>query len=328
MASAFEIGDQRGEPRTDQAGTAGGCVEGCVVHLLALAAPARMGAKADDRDHFARQRHFDLLDDFGRQFARHHGAVAIRALDAMKIAVIDLVIRKDGRSCFGWPGCPPRFRFLPCFGGSLGFLTMSLEGGFDELVEFFLAAASSASTWQPEAQSCSCRRSQSAHPAHGCIPAASMERHHNQSPPTSQDRLEDCERLLSLLASTVAPSGSARSAPSRPASPQFPKFGLCPTLCVSNLRHNPFPRRRPHFHTLTNELVSLARQSDFSDVHLCRQLAQAILVFRLRIAPCPDLWIWSHLTWLLKFTFDDLFKRKCQSPEFFRSMIFHFEARL
>src|SRR5512142_3526511 len=47
------------------------------------------------------------------------------------------------RSCLGCPGCPPiRRRSWPFGGGGLGGLTMSDEGGFEEVEESLRAAAS------------------------------------------------------------------------------------------------------------------------------------------------------------------------------------------
>src|SRR4051812_9180097 len=71
MTSAFEISDQGGEPRPDPPGPACGGVDGRVVDLLALAAPASLRAKLDDGDRFAGRRQFDLPQDLGRQFAGH-----------------------------------------------------------------------------------------------------------------------------------------------------------------------------------------------------------------------------------------------------------------
>ena len=68
-----------------------------------------------------------------------------------------------GRSCLGCPGWPPIFRFL-CdpVGGDLGGLTMSLEGGFDDVVEFFRAVASSLSSSSIRCACCSMRFANSA----------------------------------------------------------------------------------------------------------------------------------------------------------------------
>src|SRR5512133_3639915 len=47
------------------------------------------------------------------------------------------------RSCLGCPGCPPmRRRSWPCGGGGLAGLTMSEEGGLEEVEESLRAAAS------------------------------------------------------------------------------------------------------------------------------------------------------------------------------------------
>src|SRR3954469_22246078 len=50
---------------------------------------------------------------------------------------------KAARSCLGWPGCPPmRRRSWPCGGGDLVGLTMSEDGGLEEVDESLRAAAS------------------------------------------------------------------------------------------------------------------------------------------------------------------------------------------
>src|SRR5512147_889797 len=50
---------------------------------------------------------------------------------------------KAARSCLGWPGCPPIRRLSwPSGGGGLGGLTMSEEGGLEEVEESLHAAAS------------------------------------------------------------------------------------------------------------------------------------------------------------------------------------------
>src|SRR3954447_23201197 len=55
---------------------------------------------------------------------------------------------KAARSCLGWPGCPPmRRRSWPSGGGDLGGLTMSDEGGLEEVEESFRAAASCWPSW-------------------------------------------------------------------------------------------------------------------------------------------------------------------------------------
>src|SRR3954470_21706152 len=55
---------------------------------------------------------------------------------------------KAARSCLGWPGCPPmRRRSWPCGGSDLGGLTMSDEGGLEEVEESLRAAASCWLSW-------------------------------------------------------------------------------------------------------------------------------------------------------------------------------------
>src|SRR5512142_1153522 len=52
------------------------------------------------------------------------------------------------RSCLGCPGCPPiRRRSWPFGGGGLGGLTMSDEGGLEEVEESLRAAASCWLNW-------------------------------------------------------------------------------------------------------------------------------------------------------------------------------------
>ena len=122
MASTFEISDQRSEPSAEKAGAARGFIERRVVDLLALFAPASVGAKANDRDHLARQGKFDLLNDFGRQFAGHDRSVAVRAFDAMKIGVGHLVIGKE-RPLVPWMAwLPTAFSFLAVLWLVCGFL--------------------------------------------------------------------------------------------------------------------------------------------------------------------------------------------------------------
>src|SRR5262249_43121046 len=67
-----------------------------------------------------------------------------------------------GRSCRSCPGWPPRLRFF--FDLERGGLTISLEGGLEEVVEFFLAAASSARSWATSARSCSTNCVSATHP--------------------------------------------------------------------------------------------------------------------------------------------------------------------
>src|SRR4051812_31065928 len=55
---------------------------------------------------------------------------------------------KATRSCLGCPGCPPILRLSwPTGGGGLGGLTMSEEGGLEEVEESLRAAASCACSW-------------------------------------------------------------------------------------------------------------------------------------------------------------------------------------
>src|SRR5947209_19033241 len=55
---------------------------------------------------------------------------------------------KASRSCLGWPGCPPMRRLSwPSGGGALGGLTMSEDGGLDDVDESLRAAASCRLNW-------------------------------------------------------------------------------------------------------------------------------------------------------------------------------------
>src|SRR5512147_3184550 len=55
---------------------------------------------------------------------------------------------KATRSCLGWPGWPPIRRLSwPSGGGGLGGLTMSEDGGLDEVEESLRAAASCWPSW-------------------------------------------------------------------------------------------------------------------------------------------------------------------------------------
>src|SRR3954464_66676 len=57
---------------------------------------------------------------------------------------------KAARSCLGRPAWPPmRRRSWPCGGGDLGGLTMSDEGGLEEVEESLRAAASCWLSWAP-----------------------------------------------------------------------------------------------------------------------------------------------------------------------------------
>ena len=88
----------------------------------------------------------DLLDDARKRGIEPQSAAAAGA----EIAFVgrekrDLLWRKRFacvRACMSWPGWPPMERFWPSRrSGGFG-LTMSEEGGLDEVAEFFLAAAS------------------------------------------------------------------------------------------------------------------------------------------------------------------------------------------
>src|SRR4051812_16809102 len=55
---------------------------------------------------------------------------------------------KAARSCLGCPGCPPMWRLSwPSGGGDLGGLTMSEDGGLDDVEESLRAAASCWPSW-------------------------------------------------------------------------------------------------------------------------------------------------------------------------------------
>jgi hypothetical protein len=74
----------------------------------------------------------------------------------------------------------PRFRLRPCLGLSLGFLTISLEGGLEEVEEFLIATASFARNWTISASRSAICCFNAAHRAHVCIPAAIMTEQVNQ----------------------------------------------------------------------------------------------------------------------------------------------------
>src|SRR3954465_15994680 len=55
---------------------------------------------------------------------------------------------KAERSCLGWPGCPPMRRLSwPCGGGGLGGLTMSEDGGLDDVEEALLPVSHFSRGW-------------------------------------------------------------------------------------------------------------------------------------------------------------------------------------
>src|SRR5205085_5629637 len=76
------------------------------------------------------------------------------------------------RSCLGCPGCPPMRRWSwPSGGGGLGGLTISEEGGLEEVEESFRAAASCACSWAKATWrvfSCACWDSNCAWRASSC----------------------------------------------------------------------------------------------------------------------------------------------------------------
>src|SRR5207253_1525506 len=130
VASAFEISDQCCEPSAEQTRAACGLVEGSVVDLFALATPVRVGAKTNDRDHFGRQRQFDLLDNFGWQFAGHDRSVAIGTFGAVKFGVVDLIIGKEGPLVPRMSGLAAPLAFLAVLGLIFWFLDDVAGRGF------------------------------------------------------------------------------------------------------------------------------------------------------------------------------------------------------
>src|SRR5947207_3334758 len=78
------------------------------------------------------------------------------------------------RSCLGWPGWPPRERWASSGGcGGLG-LTMSEDGGLDEVEESLRATASCSrreTTSTDKASTCACNRWQL---AQGCLVSVSI----------------------------------------------------------------------------------------------------------------------------------------------------------
>jgi len=104
-----------------------------------------------------------LLHDLGAVAVASEGAAAIGAgLQRVFLEVADLFGGNSGRSCLGCPGWPPMVRGLPSgSGGSLG-LTMSEDGGLDEVEESLRAAASCSrrvAASAREASSCRCKPS-------------------------------------------------------------------------------------------------------------------------------------------------------------------------
>src|SRR5262245_10434617 len=84
------------------------------------------------------------------------------------------------RSCLAWPGWPPTRRGLEELSAGGG-LTMSEEGGLDEVEELFLAAANCSRNWVTSASkastrtckvsTCACKR---LHCRHGCLTGLAM----------------------------------------------------------------------------------------------------------------------------------------------------------
>src|SRR5882762_7328233 len=91
------------------------------MNLLALLAPARMGALAGDGDQFGRREEFDLLNDFGRLFAGHEWAMTIGTLGAVDFVIVDVGVVEGIAFVLLVPGLPAAFSFA-AFGFRLGFL--------------------------------------------------------------------------------------------------------------------------------------------------------------------------------------------------------------
>ena len=122
MAGALEISDHRREPRTDQAGSSRRGVDGSIVDLLALAAPASLRAELDHADQFRGQGQFHVLNNFGRQFAGHDGTMTIRALrEQVFEALIDLIGRQERPLVTRVLGLSAAFAFFPVRRFVLGF---------------------------------------------------------------------------------------------------------------------------------------------------------------------------------------------------------------
>ena len=141
------------------------------MNLAAMPTPTGMTAMFLDldRDHT----NLDLLDNANVVAGRTQSVAAVRA------KLRDVVVRRSRRcasrtklrSCLGCPGCPPMWR-LSCPAGTwgLGGLTMSEEGGLEEVEESLRAAASCvwscatvAWSWATAAvnvSTCTCKREQ------------------------------------------------------------------------------------------------------------------------------------------------------------------------
>jgi hypothetical protein len=91
-----------------------------------------------------RRSDIDLLDDAWLGRVEPQAAAAAGA--GVERVGVTCSGGKGWRMCRSWPGCPQMERFLPSDrSGGFG-LTMSEEGGFDDVSEFFLAAANWART--------------------------------------------------------------------------------------------------------------------------------------------------------------------------------------
>src|ERR1039458_9673242 len=98
------------------------------------------------------------------------------------------------RKCCSCPGWPPFFRFLPPFGSGFFGLTMSLDGGLQEVEEFLSAAANfccrqafSASSCAIRSRASSNRRSKSVMPfADGCKSGPSLTSGNLMGPENTQ----------------------------------------------------------------------------------------------------------------------------------------------
>ncbi len=105
----------------------------------------------------------NLLDDAGEVTVAAELASAVGTGIQGVLDEVGNLFGGDGlavRSCRGWPGCPPmRRRGWPGAGAGLVGLTMSEEGGLDEVDESLRAAASC--SWRREKAACNasiCRR--------------------------------------------------------------------------------------------------------------------------------------------------------------------------
>ena len=125
-----------------------------VPHPLAISLVLASGQRQQEL-HIANQvRHAELHQHVELPHVLAVGAEVIAAQHAVELLaqhfhkhfrpprLVDMASRGNGaRRCCSWPGCPPRLRFWPSFRGGLGGLTISLEGGLEEVEEFLRAAA-------------------------------------------------------------------------------------------------------------------------------------------------------------------------------------------